>query len=222
MKSKVKIITEITVVFFLILALTSMPLLFKMLFDNQAVTAVGVMVGYTLMAIVVLAACKIRKSSCTDFLGIEKTTVSKQLLFSLVPFLITLTVVILIPLALGVDKTYVLSVKYTDITVLILRIAAALFFVGTVEEYIFRGYLLSRIKDDLGLNDFTACLISSLMFGFWHFPSSLSLVNVLCTSMIGLFYSLLFVKCKNCTVLSLGIAHGLYDSAIILLSFFML
>jgi membrane protease YdiL (CAAX protease family) len=67
-----------------------------------------------------------------------------------------------------------------------------------------------------------AVIISALMFGFMHFPSGQDFLQVIVTAVIGLFYGFARVKIKNCSTLTVGIAHGLHDTFILILSCFLL
>jgi uncharacterized protein len=65
-------------------------------------------------------------------------------------------------------------------------------------------------------------VISAVVFGLWHYPNTHSLVNVASTTVIGLFYGFCRWRVKDCSLLSLSVAHGLNDAVIILLSYFLL
>lgn len=90
-------------------------------------------------------------------------------------------------------------------------------FVGMGEEMLFRGYFMERFRT---LTDswIWAVVMSALMFGIWHFPNGQDFLQVILTALIGAIYGLAMLKIKNCSTLSLGIAHGLHDVYILILS----
>jgi len=84
--------------------------------------------------------------------------------------------------------------------------------IGLVEEFIFRGFLLSKIEKLTG-STVGAVIGSSILFGLFHFLSG-NVMQLFWTSMIGLILCTCRMKIKNCTLLSLIIAHGVYDALI--------
>jgi len=92
-----------------------------------------------------------------------------------------------------------------------------LILVGFSEELLFRGYLLGRLKQLMNSN-IAAILLSSFAFGIWHFISSGNALQLVVTAAIGVCLALPRVYEKNCSVLSVALAHGLYDSLLAVLS----
>jgi len=94
-------------------------------------------------------------------------------------------------------------------------------FVGVGEEIVFRGYIQNQFTIWLKKCKWLAPLIAALFFGFWHIING-NIFQVLFASLIGcvLGYAKYFIK--DCTLLSVIIAHGLYDFSLTLLTCFML
>lgn len=94
-------------------------------------------------------------------------------------------------------------------------------FVGVGEEVVFRGYIQNQFSVWLKKCGFLAPLIAAVFFGLWHIING-GIVQVLFATAIGcvLGYGKYFLK--NCTLLSVILAHGLYDFSLVLLSCFML
>ena len=94
-------------------------------------------------------------------------------------------------------------------------------FVGVCEEIVFRGYVQNQFEVWLKKCKWLAPLIAAVLFGLWHIING-SLIQVLFTTLIGcvLGYSKYFIK--DCTLLTVVIAHGLYDFSLVLLTCFML
>ena len=84
--------------------------------------------------------------------------------------------------------------------------------VGFAEEFIFRGFIYNKIKKISG-NDIAAFIGSSVLFGIFHLFGG-SIVQMIMTAFIGAFFCLCKLKIKNCSLLSLIIAHGIYDALI--------
>lgn len=84
--------------------------------------------------------------------------------------------------------------------------------VGLVEEFIFRGFIYNKIKKISG-NDMAAVIVSSVLFGLFHILNG-NIVQMIMTALLGALWCLCRLKIKDCTFLSLIIAHGIYDALI--------
>lgn len=84
--------------------------------------------------------------------------------------------------------------------------------IGFVEELVFRGFIYNRIKK-ISRNEIAAVIGSSVLFGVFHLFGG-NIVQMIMTAFIGAFFCLCRLKIKNCSVLSLIIAHGIYDALI--------
>ncbi|MGN1409288.1 MAG: CPBP family intramembrane glutamic endopeptidase [Eubacteriales bacterium] len=213
---KKAIIIKLIVVYSILLGLTAMPLLFNIITQNNIVRISGRMFTYLLMAGIVLIFYKNRKNILRDF-GYSSDNIGKQILMGGLILIITLSIFVLIPLLAGIDKEAVLQKKQTDIINILGQIIFFMLFVGPIEEFVFRGYFQKQLEKVLS-NKIIICITVSLLFGFWHFPSTMSIVNVICTFVIGFIYSIFKTKFKNCTMLSVSLAHGLHDTIIFILS----
>lgn len=86
--------------------------------------------------------------------------------------------------------------------------------VGLVEEFAFRGFIYTRFKNIFG-KDFLAVIFSSVLFGLFHIMGG-SIVQMIITGLIGALLCFFRLKIRNCTTLSIIIAHGVYDALITL------
>ncbi|MDE6408121.1 MAG: CPBP family intramembrane metalloprotease [Anaeroplasmataceae bacterium] len=104
---------------------------------------------------------------------------------------------------------------------LIISAVQDILFVGVCEEIVFRGYVQNQFEIWLKKCKWLAPLIAAVLFGLWHIING-SLIQVLFTTLIGCVwgYSKYFIK--DCSLLSVIIAHGLYDFSLVLLTCFML
>jgi membrane protease YdiL (CAAX protease family) len=91
-------------------------------------------------------------------------------------------------------------------------------FVGFAEETLFRGYILNALFR-LHMKKPAAILLSSLLFGAWHFILSGNIFQVIVTAIIGVIFALPIVYVKKCTVLSTALAHGMYDALLSILAY---
>ena len=119
------------------------------------------------------------------------------------------------------SKSDVLSFKCSSAGILIFYLVYDFLFVGFGEEFIFRGYFCSRLGT-VTKSKIAAVVISSVLFGLWHYPNGHNILQVIMTTLLGLLYGLSRYKIKNCSVLSVSVAHGLQDAAIMGLSYVLL
>lgn len=94
-------------------------------------------------------------------------------------------------------------------------------FIGVCEELVFRGYIQNQFEIWLKKCKWLAPLISGVLFGLWHIING-SLFQVLITTLIGWVFGYCKYFIKDCSLLSVIIAHGLYDFSLVLLTCFML
>ncbi|MDD2955600.1 MAG: CPBP family intramembrane metalloprotease [Oscillospiraceae bacterium] len=86
--------------------------------------------------------------------------------------------------------------------------------VAFAEEFVFRGFLFSRLLR-LGRSRRFAVALTSVLFGLFHLLAG-SLLQVVITGLFGLLWCLCREKIRHCTTLSLIIAHGAYDALLVL------
>jgi len=195
---------------------------------NMIIRAVdGMAARMAVQVIIYIGAISVPFTICVSkrmkmsFLGYTKANVGGQVAAALCIATILLFFVISLPMMAGVSKYAILGSKPSSPGIFAFYVIFNFVFAGLGEEFIFRGFLLKSLQTTTG-SDAAAIIISSLMFGFVHFPGVFSVSNLLITTGIGLFFGLLRCKIKNCTPLALGIAHGLYGAIVIILSYILL
>lgn len=94
-------------------------------------------------------------------------------------------------------------------------------FVGVGEEIVFRGYIQNQFTVWLKRCKWLAPLIAAVIFGLWHLING-NIIQMLFTTLIGCVFGYCKYFIKDCTLLSVIIAHGLYDFSLVLLTCFML
>lgn len=87
-----------------------------------------------------------------------------------------------------------------------------IFAVGFAEEFVFRGFIYRKIEL-LSNSQTVAIAVSSVLFGLFHFLGG-SIVQIVITGCIGLIFCIFRSRIKGCTIISLIIAHGVYDALI--------
>ena len=104
---------------------------------------------------------------------------------------------------------------------IILSAILNILFVGVGEEILFRGYIQNQFNIWLKKCKWLAPLLAAVLFGLWHIING-HILQVLFTTLIGCIFGYTKYFIKDCSLLSVSIAHGLYDFSIVLLTCFML
>ena len=181
-------------------SVTAMPLRITVFFSVQV----------ALFAIALFANRIIEKKPFSD-LGFTKEGLSSQFIWAGV-LLVGLSVVFIgIPFLFGIRDIFPARDN------LLFAIPYRLVFVGFAEETLFRGYLMKAIQKLIKSKIATA-LLSSVLFGAWHFILSGDILQVIFTTIIGLIFAIPVLYSKKCTVLSTSLAHGAYDALLAVLS----
>lgn len=214
MKSKLGI--EVTVVIILIFAIVlAAPVILELIANDTGKMMVRPLF-YILLVGIPLMVCRLMKSPVGK-LGFQKGELLKQLLIGMEIFVVLSFFLTIAIFLLGDNKNILLSEKQNGIGTILYYVVFYMLFVGMGEEILFRGYLMDRFCT-LTHSGIWAVAITALMFGIWHFPNGQDFLQVILTTVIGAVYGLARLKIKNCSTLSLGIAHGLHDVYILILS----
>ena len=104
---------------------------------------------------------------------------------------------------------------------LILGAVQNILFVGVGEEIVCRGYIQNQFQIWLKKCKWLAPLIAAVIFGLWHIING-DLEQVLVATVVGCVFGYSKYLFKDCSLLSVIIAHGFYDFSLILLSCFIL
>lgn len=146
-------------------------------------------------------------------IGFAKDKILRQILIGLLIAIAMCLIFTVIPILLG-QQDMVSDKRYSQAWQFAFEFAYAIFGVAIAEEFFFRGYLFKKLLDFKD-SKLLAILVSSLVFGLFHVFRG-GLIQVLGTSIIAVIYCLCREKIKHCTLLSLIIAHGVYDALIVL------
>ena len=184
--------------------LMSLPLAARMIF---------MIVMYWIIALVPIIFC-VKNKEKLACLGFSKDKILKQVLIGVVIGCIMSIFITLIPILIfGKENTYS-SYNFKYIWQYLYQFIYLLVGVALTEEFIFRGYLLKNTKD-ICKNSIVPIIITSFLFGLFHIFNG-NIVQVVMTSFIGAIFVICREKIKDCSLLSLIIAHGLYDWLIVL------
>lgn len=145
--------------------------------------------------------------------GFTKSNIPRQVFIGILIALLMSAMLTMLPILLGY-RDLVGSTSYTKAWQFTYEFIYRILGVALVEELIFRGYIFYKLLEIKNSKAF-AIIISSLLFGLFHIFSG-NLLQVLITAIIGLLYCIFREKIKGCTLLSLIIAHGIYDALIVL------
>lgn len=167
-------------------------------------------ITYIIWFVSTLVFCRITHISIST-LGFTRKHISTQIFFGIAIAVILLIIFVGGFTILGYKPHDYLSQAAPSIRLLLLNLAFLLFIVGPIEEFMFRGYLLS-ILTDISRSSAWGAVISSLLFGAAHWIGG-NLIQVLFAFLIGLAFALSKQKFRNCTMLSIIVAHSLFNAA---------
>lgn len=113
--------------------------------------------------------------------------------------------------------------SHTDMSASQIAVSAIqdILFVGIGEEIVYRGYIQNQFEIWLKKCKWLAPLIAAAIFGLWHLING-NIIQVLFTTLIGCVFGYAKYFIKDCSLLSVILAHGLYDFSLVLLTCFML
>lgn len=165
-----------------------------------------------LLLIVPIAFMKQCKISLSD-IGFTKDKIGTQICTGVMLGMAMSLAFTVLPILSGY-KDMVGSTSYTQAWQFFHQFVYMIFGVALVEEVFYRGFVLGRLMD-VSHSKWVAILISSIIFGVSHILSG-NMLQVITTSVLGVFFCIFRDKIKHCTTLSLIIAHGLYNALITL------
>lgn len=175
------------------------------------VRMVSMILVYWLIAVIPIIVMMVHKDKLTDY-GFSKSKISVQIIVGIligIAMSITLT---LIPHLFGFGKYVDSGKRYIYLWQFIYEFIYCILAIGFVEEFVFRGFVYEKIKR-ISQNDLIAIISSSVLFGIFHLFSG-NIVQMIMTACIGAFWCFCRLKIKNCSLVSLIIAHGVYDALI--------
>lgn len=171
--------------------------------------------SYWLIAMIPIIMMMISKDKLSDY-GFSKEKIGIQILVGIVIGLLMSTILTLIPHLAGFGEYVNNGKQYQYLWQFVFEFAYCIFAIGCVEEFVFRGFIYNKIANIFN-KDLIAIIGSSVLFGVFHLLSG-SIMQMIMTAFIGVFFCSIRNKIKNCTTVSLIIAHGVYDALIAVLT----
>lgn len=168
-------------------------------------------VTYFLIAIVPFSIVILNKDKWLEF-GFSKEKIGCQVLVGLLIALCMSFVFTVIPHLAGKSDWVNNQHEYQYLWQFIYDFVYFIFAIALVEEFVFRGFFYKKFETLLG-SAVGAIVGSSVLFGLFHFFGG-NIVQILLTGIIGAIFCICRVKINNCTLLSVIIAHGVYDALI--------
>lgn len=172
-------------------------------------------ISYWLIAIIPIIMMIISKERLSDY-NFPKEKIGTQILLGIVIGILMSVILTLIPHLAGFGEYVNNGKQYKYLWHFLFEFIYCILAIGCVEEFVFRGFIYKKIADIFG-KDIIAIIGSSILFGAFHLLSG-SIVQMIMTTFLGIFFCLIRNKIKNCTTLSLIIAHGVYDALITVFS----
>ena len=166
---------------------------------------------YWVIAVVPIVISLIRKEPLKVF-GFVKEKPVMQIITGVLIGLAMSVVLTLAPHLAGFGEYFDSGNRYDYLWQYIFEFTYCIVSVGFVEEFVFRGFIYGKIKK-LCSNDIVPLIVSSVLFGLFHVFNG-NIFQIFMTAGIGALFCFCRLKIKNCSTLSLVIAHGVYDAMI--------
>ncbi len=170
-----------------------------------------VILSYWVIAAAPIAVMIVSKDKLSD-LGFAKEKIGLQILIGVVLGIGMSLVLTLVPHLARFGSYVYNSNRYWYFWQFIFEFVYCIISVAFTEEFVFRGLLYEKIRR-VSNSEIAAVIGSSMLFGVFHIFTG-NLLQVFMTALIGLFFCVCRLKIKNCSTLSLIIAHGVYDAMI--------
>lgn len=182
--------------------LMSLPLALRM---------IGMIFVYWLIALIPIILMIVNKDKLSEY-GFGREKIIFQIISGIMIGFAMSFILTLIPHLLGFGEYVDNGKRYEYLWQFIYEFFYFIFAVAFVEEFVFRGFVYQKIKS-LGQKDAIAIIGSSVLFGAFHLLGG-NVIQMVMTAFIGAFFCFCRLKIKNCSTLSLIIAHGIYDAMI--------
>lgn len=180
--------------------------------SNRIVATTAIFIAWALLAALLLALNR-EPISNVGLARIEKPV--QTILYGLLTAVAIFAVVVTLErLGYGRERLGDMALELKgNFTMLVERAAISLLVVGFVEEFIFRGFIMSRLANILGGSRVAwmiALILQAALFGLSH--GYQELFGMVLTGVIGLFLgSIYLMSGKNLWIVVIG--HGAYDAA---------
>lgn len=169
--------------------------------------------GFGLLVTIVLICLSRRAKEAVRF---QRYTLLSQLAWALGLALTFIAVIVVVNVFLsGVPARLMISGLFGFLnygTRITLIFFAFQLLVAVTEELFFRGWLLSVLQ--IKLDPILSCFVTAILFGMVHLVTA-GVFSFIFSTVLGMVFALVKIKCKSCSIYSLMLAHLLYNLAII-------
>lgn len=172
---------------------------------------ITLILGYWIIAAVPIMVMIFSKDKISD-LGFSKDKIGLQILIGALLGIGMSLILTLVPHLAGFGAYVDSGNRYNYLWQFIYEFTYCTASVAAVEEICFRGFVFSKIKK-ISEKEIVAIIVSSVLFGLFHI-ASFNIIQIVMTTLLGIFWCVCRKYIKNCSTLSLIICHGIYDAMI--------
>lgn len=147
-------------------------------------------------------------------IGFTKEHIGIQLIVGVLIAAVMSLALTVLPILAGL-KYMVGATLYTQPWQFCYQFVYMIFGVALAEEFFYRGFLFRKLLD-INSSKWFAIIVSSILFGISHIFNSGNIIQAVTTSMLGVLFCVCRDKIKNCSTLSLIVAHGINNALITL------
>ncbi|MDQ0663553.1 membrane protease YdiL (CAAX protease family) [Arthrobacter ulcerisalmonis] len=171
------------------------------------------LVPFAIFFAAVAAAARAEGRTFAAAVGISRRHLGLQLLIALGLLVVSLA----LTLALAAVGFRMFGEGQPQLVMFLYAAVRNFILVGFGEELIWRGYVLGSLRRALH-SDTAAILLSSALFGLWHYPGGQDVLQVVMTTFFGALWGTARVRIRHCSTLATGTAHGLHDLSLLILA----
>lgn len=167
---------------------------------------------YWLIAVVPLILKAVNRERCSEY-GFTRNRLFLQILTGIGIAFVMSALLTLLPHLIGYGELVSSGKSYQHLWQFLYELFYTVFAIGAVEEFVFRGFFYHKVKQ-LTSSEITTIIVTSILFGCFHLFSG-NIIQMIVTGCIGAVFCICRLKIKNCSTLSLILAHGIYDWLIV-------
>lgn len=186
----------------LVLRMVGMPIVYWL------IALIPIIIMFVNIPIIIMF---VNKDKLVEY-GFDKEKIHLQIIVGVLIGIAMSVILTLIPHLFGFGEYVDNGKRYEYLWQFIYEFIYCILAVGFVEEFVFRGFVYKKIYT-ISQKDVIAIVVSSALFGVFHLFGG-NFIQIIMTSFIGAFFCFCRLKIKNCSTLSLIIAHGVYDALI--------
>lgn len=184
---------------------------FVMVSLSLGLRMISMVLVYWLIVLIPIIVMLVNKDKLADY-GFSKIKIRLQIIVGIVIGIAMSFLLTLVPHLFGLGAYVDNGSRFQHLWQFIYEFIYCIAAIGFVEEFVCRGFVYEKIKR-ISQKEIIAIIGSSVLFGVFHMFNG-NIVQMLISACIGVFFCFCRLKIKNCSILSLIIAHGVYDALI--------